>query len=462
MGICGTGMGSFAGLLKAAGYQVRGSDENVYPPMSDKLAAWGIPVLPGYKPENLDPAPDLVIVGNVIRRTNPEAQAVLDRGLEYTSFPKALGDMFLADRHSVVVSGTHGKTTTSSLIAWLLHRGERDPSLLIGGVPENFGEGFRLGQGEHFVVEGDEYDTAFFDKVPKFVHYRPRTAVITSIEFDHADIYDSVEAIEAQFAKLVDLVPDTGVIVARAQDPRVRRIVDTAKAKVQRYALDETADADWHVRDLTFDNQGASFSIFQHRIRLGRFQLPMSGLYNVENALAATMVALRLGMSVAEIREAMPEFKGVSRRQSVRGEVGGIRVIDDFAHHPTAVQGTIAGIRTRYPDGRVFAVFEPRTATSSRRYFQDAYAAAFGDADEVIIAGVGRKELPDEERLDISRLAESINASGVSARSIAEIDEIVDLLAREAKPQDTLLFMSNGGFGGIHKKMIAALEGRHA
>ena len=462
MGICGTGMGSFAGLLKAAGYQVRGSDENVYPPMSDKLAAWGIPVLPGYKPENLDPAPDLVIVGNVIRRTNPEAQAVLDRGLEYTSFPKALGDMFLADRHSVVVSGTHGKTTTSSLIAWLLYRGERDPSLLIGGVPENFGEGFRLGQGEHFVVEGDEYDTAFFDKVPKFVHYRPRTAVITSIEFDHADIYDSVEAIEAQFAKLVDLVPDTGVIVARAQDSRVRRIVDTAKAKVQRYALDETADADWHVRDLTFDKQGASFSIFQHRIRLGRFQLPMSGLYNVENALAATMVALRLGMSVAEIREAMPEFKGVSRRQSVRGEVGGIRVIDDFAHHPTAVQGTIAGIRTRYPDGRVFAVFEPRTATSSRRYFQDAYAAAFGDADEVIIAGVGRKELPDEERLDISRLAESINASGVSARSIAEIDEIVDLLAREAKPQDTLLFMSNGGFGGIHKKMIAALEGRPA
>ncbi len=460
MGICGTGMGSFAGLLQAAGYDVRGSDENVYPPMSDKLAAWGIPVLQGYRAENLDPPPDQVIVGNVIRRTNPEAQAVIERGLPYTSFPKALGDMFLADRHSVVVAGTHGKTTTSSLLAWLLYRGERDPSFLIGGVPENFGEGFRLGRGEHFVVEGDEYDTAFFDKVPKFVHYRPDTAIITSIEFDHADIYENVEAIEAQFAKLVDLVPSTGAILAAADDARVLRVVDSATADVERYGLEEGGNVDWHVRDLSFDEGGADFSIFQHRIRLGRFHLPMSGRYNVANAVAATVVALRLGMSVAEIRDAMTEFKGIARRQTVRGEIDGIRVIDDFAHHPTAVEMTIAGIRNRYPDGRLFAIFEPRTATSSRRYFQEAYAKAFSKASEVIIAGVGRADLPPEERLDTNALALEVTASGVRARSIPYVDEIVALLAAEAQPKDTLLFMSNGGFGGIHQKMIAALEAK--
>ena len=458
MGICGTGMGSFAGLLQAAGYQVRGSDENVYPPMSDKLAAWNIPVLKGYRPENLDPAPDLVVIGNVIRRTNPEAQAVLDRGLPYTSFPKALGDMFLEHRHSVVVSGTHGKTTTSSLLAWLLFAGERDPSLLIGGVPENFGEGFRLGQGEHFVIEGDEYDTAFFDKVPKFVHYRPNTAIITSIEFDHADIYDGVEAIEAQFTKLVDLVPTDGTIVAAAQDPRVMRVVEPARADVQRYSLEETPHSDWHVRDLDFTPDGADFSIFQHRIRLGRFHLPMSGRYNVDNAVAATVVALRLGMSVAEIRDAMAGFKGIARRQTVRGEVDGIRVLDDFAHHPTAVRETIAGIRARYADGRLFAIFEPRTATSSRKYFQDAYASAFSGADEVIIAAVGRADLPDDERLDTVTLANAIADTGVRARNVPDIDEIVALLQREARPKDTLLFMSNGGFGGIHNKMISALQ----
>ena len=458
MGICGTGMGSFAGLLKAAGYRVRGSDENVYPPMSDKLAAWNIPVMTGYRPENLDPAPDLVVVGNVIRRTNPEAQAVLERGLPYTSFPKALGEMFLEDRHSVVVAGTHGKTTTSSLLAWLLHQGERDPSFLIGGIPENFSEGFRLGRGPHFVVEGDEYDTAFFDKVPKFVHYRPKTAVITSIEFDHADIYDDVAAIEAQFSKLVDLVPASGVILAYAGDPRVMKVVDSAIADVERYALEETASPNWHVRDLVFDADGSNFWIFQHRIRLGRFHLPMSGRHNVENAVAAVVVALRLGMSVAEIRDAMAEFKGIARRQTIRGEIGGIRVIDDFAHHPTAVRETVRGIRARYADGRLFAVFEPRSATSSRKYFQDAYSSAFSGADEVIIAAVGKKGLAAEEQLDTAELAAAITSNGIRARNIRQIDDIIELLAREALPQDTLLFMSNGGFGDIHDKMLSALQ----
>lgn len=461
LGICGTGMGSFAGLLKAAGYQVRGSDENVYPPMSDKLASWGIPVLSGYRPENLEPAPDLVIVGNVIRRTNPEAQAVLERGLPYTSFPKALGELFLERHHAVVVAGTHGKTTTSSLIAWLLTAAGRDPGMLVGGVPQNFGEGFRLGQGELFVVEGDEYDTAFFDKVPKFLHYRPQTAIITSLEFDHADIYPNVEAIEREFDKLVALVPPTGRIIACASQPRVPPRLAHAAAHVETYTAQADTAAHWHVRDVAFDARGSSFSLFNGRIRLGRFELPLSGMHNVENAVAALAFALGAGLSVAEVREGLESFRGVERRQTLRAEVGGIRIIDDFAHHPTAVQETVRALRGRYPDGKLWAIFEPRSATSSRKYFQDAYERAFDEADQVIIAGVGRKELPEGERLDTHALAQAVAARGKSARSIAAIEEIVGLLAAEAQPGDTLLFMSNGGFGGIHGKMEAALGARH-
>ncbi|MEM7679351.1 MAG: Mur ligase family protein, partial [Myxococcota bacterium] len=301
-------------------------------------------------------------------------------------------------------------------------------------------------------------DTAFFDKVPKFVHYRPRTAILTSIEFDHADIYDSVETIEQQFVKLVELIPNTGTILAAADDQRVMRVVENTEADVERYALEESPNTRWHVRDLSFSADGAHFSIFQHRIRLGRFHLPMSGRYNVANAIAATVVALRLGMSVAEIRDAMAEFKGIARRQTVRAEINGIRVIDDFAHHPTAVRQTIDGIRDRYDKGRLFAIFEPRTATSSRNYFQDAYASAFGNADEVIIAAVGRKELPESERLDTAALADAISAGGTRARNVPKVEDIVAMLAEEAKPQDTLLFMSNGGFGGIHNKMIETLQ----
>ncbi|MEL7240123.1 MAG: Mur ligase family protein, partial [Planctomycetota bacterium] len=285
---------------------------------------------------------------------------------------------------------------------------------------------------------------------------------MTSIEFDHADIYDSVETIEKQFEKLVDLIPSTGTILAAADDERVMRVVERTEADVERYALEERPDTRWHVRDLSFGADGAHFSIFQHRIRLGRFHLPMSGRYNVANAVAATVVALRLGMSVAEIRDAMAEFKGIARRQTVRAEVNSIRVIDDFAHHPTAVRQTIDGIRGRYSEGRIFAIFEPRTATSSRNYFQDAYASAFGSADEVIIAAVGRKDLPEEERLDTGVLAQAIAVSGTTAREVPKIDDIVALLAEEARPQDTLLFMSNGGFGGIHNKMIDALKARYA
>ena len=460
VGICGTGMGSFAGLLEAAGHRVRGSDDNVYPPMSDKLAAWGIEVRRGYGPDNLDPAPDRVVIGNVIRRTNPEAQAVVERGLPYTSFPKALGDMFLAQRHIIVVAGTHGKTTTANLIAWILTSAGKDPGMLIGGVPGNFGEGFRLGEGDHFVVEGDEYDTAYFDKVPKFLHYRPKTLVVTSLEFDHADIYPNVEAIEAEFDKLVSSMPADGRIIACQSAPRVMERMRNASCEVWTYSARPGVAADWSARDVRSDAAGASFEICRPDAKVGGFHLDLAGIHNVENAVAAVAFAISAGLEVTEIEEALATFRGVERRQTVRAEVDGIRIVDDFAHHPTAVRETVAAVRQRYPDGRLFAVYEPRTATSARAYFQDAYAEAFDAADETIIAGVGRKEIVDDERLDVDKLACDIAKRGGRARAIPEVDAIVTTLAAEAKRGDTLLFMSNGGFGGIHGKMKGALLSR--
>lgn len=453
-------MGSFAGLLKAAGHDVRGSDENVYPPMSEKLAAWGIEVMSSYAPTNLDWGPELVVVGNVIKRTNAEAEALIARGLRYTSFPKALGDLFLDGRHSVVVAGTHGKTTTTSLVTWILTSAGRDPGMLVGGVPANFGEGFRLGRGEMFVVEGDEYDTAYFDKVPKFLHYRPTTAILTSLEFDHADIYADVAAIEREFEKLIRLVPPSGKIIACATAPNLVRHLESSRAPYETYTAREGASANWRIRDLEEGPSGSEFSVLQGPINLGRFQLPMTGRHNVENALAAIAFACGAGLSRQEIATATSSFGGVARRQTLRAEIDGVRIIDDFAHHPTAVKETIAAIRARYPGGRLFAVFEPRTATSSRKYFQDLYAEAFDGADITIIAGVGRKELAEGERLDTSLLAESIRTRGHTARNVAEVDAIVRELADETRAGDTVLFMSNGGFGGIYTKVEKALGDR--
>ncbi|MBI4815845.1 MAG: UDP-N-acetylmuramate dehydrogenase [Deltaproteobacteria bacterium] len=453
-------MGSFAGLLHAAGYQVRGSDENVYPPMSDALAEWGIEVRKGYRPENLDPAPDLVVVGNVIRRTNAEAQAAVDRGLNYTSFPKALGDLFLEQRHSVVVAGTHGKTTTTSLVAWLLTSAGRDPGLLVGGLPANFTQGFRLGNGPHFVVEGDEYDTAYFDKVPKFLHYKPKTLIATSLEYDHADIYANVEAIEREFDKLFALVPESGRILACATWPRVVARKGSARAPVETYSARPGIEADWTLEDVEMGPGGVEMSVVFRGVRKGHFVFPMSGLHNAENALSAIAFAFGAGLSQDEIRMGLRTFLGVARRQTVRAEVDGVRIIDDFAHHPTAVRETIAAIRSRYPNGRLISIFEPRSATSARAHFQAEYATAFAGSDRVIIAGVGRAEIKEGERLDIQKLAAEIRQSGVAAESIASVDDIVSALAADAKPGDSLLFMSNGAFGGIYGKMEAALRAK--
>ena len=447
IGVCGSGMGSFAGLLKDAGHEVRGSDQATFPPMSDKLREWGIEVRTPYAPSNLEPAPDLVIVGNAIRRENPEATAARVAELPQASFPEALARFFLKDRTSIVVAGTHGKTTTTSMIAHLLHATGRDPSFLIGGVPENFGVGFRHGEGPHFVVEGDEYDTAYFDKRPKFLHYQPELLVLTSLEFDHADIYPDLAAIEGRFAELVALVPENGLILAAAD---ARLPLENARAPVLRYG----AGGDVAPEAVALDEDGARFRFrgLEHRLSLG-------GAFNVDNATAALEIAARVGVPAGEAAAALAEFRGVARRQTVRALVDGVRIVDDFAHHPTAVRLTLEGLRSRFP-GRLVAVFEPRTATSARRIFQDEYARAFDAADEVVIAGVGRPELPEAERLDVVRLAAEIDGRGTPARSVAAVEQIVAQLAESARPGTTLAFMSNGGFGGIHERMEAALRAR--
>jgi UDP-N-acetylmuramate: L-alanyl-gamma-D-glutamyl-meso-diaminopimelate ligase len=456
-GIGGTAMGTFAALLKAAGYGVRGSDQNVYPPMSDKLREWGIPYVEGYAAANLEPRPDLVVIGNAIRASNPEATAAREQGFNQASFPETLGALFLAQRHSVVVAGTHGKTTTSTLIAHTLQHAGRDPSYLIGGVPQGGGDPCRLGRGPHFVVEGDEYDTVYWDKVPKFVHYRPRTAVLTSVEFDHADIYADLAAVEAAFARLVALLPTDGFLVFAANQPRVRALCARAACELLSYGAGQALQA----VDPREDASGLRFTVKLGGRALGAVQVALSGDHGVENALAAFGVCHRLGLSVDEIAAGFQSFAGVRRRMEVRGEVGGVVVLDDFAHHPTAVRVTIAGALRRYAGRRLWALFEPRSASSARRVFQDDYARAFDGAARVLISTSGRKgQLAPELSLDEDALASAIQARGVPAHHLDGVDAMVAAVLDEVQPGDVLLCMSNGAFGGIHQKLLDGLAQR--
>lgn len=462
LGVGGTGMGSFAGLLKAAGYEVTGSDENVYPPMSDMLAAWGIDVLTPYRPENLDSArPDLVIVGNVIRRVNPEATAVRERALPQTSFPAALGELFLEQRHSVVVAGTHGKTTTSALMAHVLVSAGRDPSFLVGGVAQNYAGNFRLGKGDAFVVEGDEYDTAYFDKGPKFLHYRPKTVILTSIELDHVDIYRDLAHYESAFAALVSKVPERGLIAVSASYPSAVICARAGKAKVVTYSGHADSEADLRPRDPTFGPDGARFVLLDRGEAKGELRLPMGGAHNLENALGVYAAARNLGLSFEEIREGLASFQGVKRRQEVREEIDGITVIDDFAHHPTAVRETLAAIRGRYPGRRLWAIFEPRSNTSRRNLHQKEYQRAFDGAQRVSLrTPEPHDKVPENDRLDVKALVESLGARGIRASARDEVDAMVDEVSAEAEPGDVLLVMSNGSFGGFIPKLCAALRAR--
>ncbi|RKH58878.1 UDP-N-acetylmuramate:L-alanyl-gamma-D-glutamyl-meso-diaminopimelate ligase [Corallococcus llansteffanensis] len=462
VGVAGTGMGSFAGMLKAAGYDVTGSDENVYPPMSDMLKAWDIPVRTPYAPANLDAAkPDLVIIGNVIRRVNPEATAVRERGLKQMSFPAALGTLFLDHAHSVVVAGTHGKTTTSSLMAHVLVSAGKDPSFLVGGVTQNYAGNYRVGKGPHFVVEGDEYDTAYWDKGSKFLHYRPRTAIVTSVEFDHADIFRDLPHYEATFEMFVRLVPKDGQLVVCAAYPNAVRIAKGGTAPVITYVAKEGADADFTPKSISFGPDGARFDVVERGQALGTITLPMSGAHNVENALAVIAAARGLGLTFAEIQQGLSTFQGVKRRQEVRGDVGGVLVVDDFAHHPTAVRETIAAIHHRYPDRRLWAIFEPRSNTSRRNIHQEDYAHAFPGATRASLKVPERHDkVPEGEELNVPKLIDALKAQGIAADGATDVQTLVDRVSSEAKPGDVLLVMSNGSFGGFIDKLLTALKAR--
>jgi UDP-N-acetylmuramate: L-alanyl-gamma-D-glutamyl-meso-diaminopimelate ligase len=458
VGIAGTGMGSLAGLLRAAGHEVTGSDQNVYPPMSDLLRQSGIRVLTPYDPANLDAVkPDLVVIGNVIRRVNPEAAAVRARRLPQMSFPAALGSFFLRGRHPVVVAGTHGKTTTSALLAHVLVAAGRDPSFLVGGVARNYGTNFRLGAGAPVVVEGDEYDTAYFDKGPKFLHYRPRTAILTSLELDHVDIYRDLAHYESAFVRFVRLLPADGCLAVSATYPRAVELARVSAARVVTYG---GGPADYHARRVALGPDGARFEIVERGRPLGEATLPLGGAHNVENALGVVAAARALGLGAGEIAAGLRTFEGVRRRQEVRGEVAGVVVVDDFAHHPTAVRETIAAVAARYPGRRVRAVFEPRSNTSRRRLHQAEYAAALAGAPCVALRVPEPHDMvPADQRLDVERLVGDLRARGVQARAEPDVDALVGLVAAEARPGDVVLVMSNGAFGGFVDRLLAALGG---
>ena len=462
MAICGTGMGAFAGLLKAAGYEVRGSDAGVYPPMSDQLADQGIPIMDGFRPENLDWDPDLVVVGNAIRKVNPENQALLQSDLAYASFPETLSQLFLASRHPVVVSGTHGKTTTSSIVAHCLDHLEGDATgFLIGGVLLNFGRNFRPGQdGGYFVVEGDEYDTAWWDKVPKFIHYRPRSTILTSVEFDHADIYRDLDHVREAFDRLIELIPEDGVLFACADGEHVPPLADACAAPVEYYSTRGHGRASWQGTILGADRDGMDFAVHRDGAEVGTFRCSLIGEHNLANLTSVVGLLTWHGYAAGDIAQALSTFRGVKRRQEVFGEPRGITLIDDFAHHPTAVSATIEATRLRFgPDRRLWVVFEPRTNTTRRNIFQEQYGRAFDAADVLVVAPVNRPEgIPEAERFDPARLVSDARDGGVDASQAADVAGIVADLAARARSEDVVLILSNGGFGGIYTSLPAALD----
>ncbi|MCM3881729.1 MAG: UDP-N-acetylmuramate:L-alanyl-gamma-D-glutamyl-meso-diaminopimelate ligase [Vicinamibacterales bacterium] len=459
IGVCGTAMATLAALLKRKGLDVQGSDENVYPPMSTFLESERIRALSGYKTDHITENIDLVVVGNAISRGNVELEAVLDRKMRYCSLPEAVRDQFLWTSRSVVIAGTHGKTTTTSLTGWLLVHGGLDPSILVGGIAANLGNGgssYRLGEGREFVIEGDEYDSAFFDKTAKFLKYLPDIAVINNIEFDHADIYADLDAVRLAFRRFVNLVPRSGLLLLCADCPNASALRKAAQSPVETFGLSEAAD--WRATDISVSGGGQSFTVRHDGELFGTVSLPLLGSHNVRNALAATAVASTVGVSAAAIVDGLRQFKGVKRRLEIFGEAGGVTVYDDFAHHPTAIAETLAGLRAANAHRRIWAVFEPRSASSSRKIFQQEFARAFGPADEVIIAPVFRTNLDESERLSPQQLVEDLTASGQRARYAASLDDIVSAIARERRDGDLVVFMSNGGFGGIHQKMLQALR----
>ena len=458
IGICGTGMGSLAGLLKAAGHDVRGSDEHVYPPMSVQLADQQITVFDGYRPANLDWQPERVVVGNVCRKDHVEVVAASERQIALTSFPALLSELFLGDHQALVIAGTHGKTTTSSLMAHILTDAGRDPSFLIGGVPLNFRQSWRLGKGPDFVVEGDEYDTAFFDKGSKFLHYRPRTVILTSVEYDHADIFPDEAAVKAAFRKFIALIPPQGRLLVCAASPGAMDVADAARCQVETYGRPGSG-ASWTFEVAARANGGRTTLAIAHagtRVALVDTFLP--GIYNFENLVGVMAAASSLGVSLEQLARAVPGFLGIRRRQEIRGVASGVTVVDDFAHHPTAIRETLHALKGRLGPGKLIAAFEPRSATSRRAVFQHDFAEALAVADEVVLAPLYAPEkIAADQRLDVERVAADLRREDVPARVIGSADEMAVHIAERSVPGDTVVIMSSGDFGGLHEKVLEAL-----
>jgi UDP-N-acetylmuramate: L-alanyl-gamma-D-glutamyl-meso-diaminopimelate ligase len=460
LGIAGTAMTALAGLLQARGMRVTGSDEHVYPPMSDHLRALGIPVNDGYRPANIPADTELVIVGNVIRERNPEAQEMRRRGLAFLSMAEAVRRFAIESRHSIVIVGTHGKTTTTALAAHALTALGADPGFLIGGIAQNFDSNFHAGAGEQFVIEGDEYDTAYFDKTPKFFKYNPRTVLFTSLEFDHADIYPDLDAIRAQFRHLIASLPARGALIACGDDPNVRALLHEAQCPVIRYGLNN--DNGVRVAGVQVGAEGTAFTT-AHGGRVAAWTIPLAGAFNALNATAVIALLERLGYSPKSIQTALHSFKGVKRRQEVRGEAGGVTVLDDFAHHPTAVRLTIEAVRQRYPGRRLWAVFEPRSFTARTSRFQTEFAEAFRGADRVLLAAPFQSGYSaGQELLDTTAIAESLSALGVPAHACPDSQRVLDTLIGECRPADVVLIMSNGGFDNLHERLLTALAASEA
>ncbi len=461
IGICGTAMASLAGMLQSQGHKVTGSDQNVYPPMSTQLEALGIEILNGYKAENADIGADVTVVGNAISRGNPELEEVLDRKLVYRSQAEIVQEEFIRGRRSLVVAGTHGKTTTTSIAAWVCEVGGLDPSFLVGGIVQNFGASFRVATSDHFVIEGDEYDTAYFDKKPKFMHYLPEIAIVGNIEFDHADIYKDIEAIKWEFSRLMNLVPGNGRLIAGVDSPVVREVLDEMEGKlftnVETFGL--SLDAKWQAQDIDFTGDVTKFLVLRNGQGWGEFETNLIGEFNVRNCLAVIIASDAWGISRDKIQEAFRTFKSVKRRVEVRGVERGVTVIDDFAHHPTAVEETLKALRQKYAGKRLIAVFEPRTWSSRLAVFQEPYARAFTYADYVIIAGVYNTSKASElgKVLNVNELVAEISTQGKPVMSFPDADAIVEHLTPEMRDGDVIAIMSNGAFGGIHDKLLNEL-----
>jgi len=460
IGVCGTAMATLAALLKTRGHDVRGSDQNVYPPMSDFLQQQGITTMQGYRPEHIVAEIDLVVVGNAISRGNPELEEVLDRKIRYCSLPEAVRDHFLWGARSVVISGTHGKTTSTSLTGWVLAHGGADPSVFIGGIAENFESSYRVGGGREFVIEGDEYDSAFFDKTAKFLKYLPDIAVVNNIEYDHADIYPDLSAIRLAFQRLVNLIPRRGLLLLGADNAEAMGLRDRAHCRVETFGLSDGAD--WQAHDLKVNGTTTTFSVRLRGEGIGSFDVPLLGAYNVRNALVALAVGSAVGLNPDTMRDGLRRFRGVRRRMELRGTAAGVAVYDDFAHHPTAIAETLEGVRSAFPGQRLWAIFEPRSATSCRRVFQDDFARALGKADKVILPPVFRSSLPEDQRLSAEQVIADLQRQGVDARYLPTTDAIVQAVARDAARGDVVVVMSNGGFDNIHQKLLAGLEGKPA